>query len=476
MSTVITPKFEFNTARLFTQREDESKAAMIAKAALGFIPALLSDVVRIVLFKANLIDGKSFNAVEKVKATWEAYQNPSFEIRVERSKANLKAKAKALVNAYIALDRNFLGMTRDSFGSLGQQAIQKAQNELLAAMKADLVLNAKYETFNVESKALEEFIQDLIMEAAGNEVFFGNKTLRQHLPLSSLILSEFKERLQETQGERFATVLGAESSLTKLQQLTPEAQVQAFEVHLVSMFKKILKLEGMIAAEEAIGKEADEAFSRKLITEKQRDTALFKAVQSATLDEQAKGIAIDIVRKIANPEHKDDPKELALIVEEATHLIEDERLNKEAKSSFCFKVREEIAAIRGKKMRIEKAYKELNAFAKENLLTREMEAKFAEEAEILNAKRQDLAKVVAKADKARLEAQEFSQEKTDAFNRLNNLLQALGQTNMTADTIKAVDEVIEANRPAPALAPIAPPTRLEKLRSWLDVHAAARFI
>lgn len=208
-------KFEWNVQRLWAEKQGESKIARVAIAVLASGPALLLDLVRRALFAVNLVDGKSFSLIDKasagvqtlsskVKTAWENYKNPSFATLNKRSESNLNSKVKDVVDAYIRLDRNFLGITRNVFGSNPEKNVNQTISKLLKAIEDHVQLNkdliSDSETFEAVKLSTVELVHNFIEEASKDETYFGVKTDRSSkCPLALQIKCELQKFLENKQ-------------------------------------------------------------------------------------------------------------------------------------------------------------------------------------------------------------------------------------------------------------------------------------
>jgi hypothetical protein len=436
----IEKKFEWNVQRLWAVKEGESKIARVAIAVLASGPALVLDLVRRALFAVNLVNGKSFSLIDKasagiqtlsskVKTAWENYKNPSLEVLNKRSESNLKSKVKDLVSAYIRLDRNFLGITRNAFGSNQEKNVNQIMSKLLNAVEEHIQLNkdliSDSKTFEDVKRHALELVHNFIEEASKDETYFGVKTDRSSKrPLDFQIKCELQKFLEnkqknisipEKKSNSFVSDLINRLFQNKIE--TPLA-LNALKRYISDFYNQALTVVGYGKAKEIKASILAQASEKGLISPEVKKEIEKSVAEKVKVETLAKGAAIDLMSEQALSDRKSE--EIA-IVEKSIALVKGEPVNENVLgSNNSLKGEPELDS------------KKTNLFCR--TVTEELAKKKARAAAFAELNREIKSRVSAKNDAVELQSQlEFEKNLEEAILKS---LEQIEQEKRTEELVK----------------------------------------
>lgn len=368
---VLTSKnqFESNLVRIFKD-EGHSKArtwAVRILSTLTILPllfAVVTDALRYVAFRCNLVDGKSFSLVdkasagvqslteaaqktaEKVKNIYQSYTAPkvlSTEDLNVQFKDAITDNVKKLIDGYRTLNNE------SSFGSKSarnaEREIQKAKESIVSEINTYLGRNASgAEDFIMHLDAASRFVQEEILRVAGNDVYVPNKVVRLGPPPSLALVAqaEFVEfaQLKKFEEAYIALAKQEEDLPTSLKMgmkngIVSEARAkEVVKSEIPRIYTETLKEEGLEAAEKVFSQTTSAAVEKELIASEEVESLVRIENTDALANAVAKDIAsIELEEGIDEPEMRIGNA----VLEASEELIASGRLDPEEKNEFVSK-------------------------------------------------------------------------------------------------------------------------------------------
>jgi hypothetical protein len=207
-------KFEsILTHEFFSRKEGHgyARTAAVALIGLALLPILaLYDLVRLGLFKAGKLDGKSWSLITKADAAVQslaarveaarAKKEPTLAEINAKSEQSMKSHVEKIVAGYRKEQGGWIGHTFDSSCALaGERQIVRGQQELVKAIAEYLEHNAKRaEDVAPHLASVKKYLGELFIDAAEDDFYVENKMERKgpRPSLSSVAQRELEAVLQ----------------------------------------------------------------------------------------------------------------------------------------------------------------------------------------------------------------------------------------------------------------------------------------
>lgn len=372
--------FEWNVGRLFKHEEGHSKARTWAVRVLSValvLPLVLTVIVDLGRGLGFMIgnksatvgkyfDGKSFSLIDKVstgvktisdkvRVAYKNFMHPEYTVEQlnQFSEKAMKAHVAKLVDGYRSLNGGRIH-SNDSFSTptalAAENQIVQAQKDLIAVANEMIARNAtQVEGFESYTQSVNDKIDAMIREAAGDDRFVANKTVREGTPelMSEVAIRELDKACEANQpvvAQQFVEVAKQDEDFVAAlgsgieQEVLTEAQAkQALIAQAPVVFSESLE-SGLDAAVKAEKEFVESAVEAEIITQEEGAQIASKAAVV-----QLAAAAAKDVQKSRTPAEKPEAVQ-AKIVKAADQLIRDKKLASTDKSVFMTEVQKNLQA------------------------------------------------------------------------------------------------------------------------------------